>query len=64
MVTAAADDIPPSLIEQLKPGGRLVMPVGPQQAAQNLVLLEKHEDGKIRSRKILAVAFVPLTGGN
>lgn len=61
MVTAAADHIPQPLIEQLKPGGRLVMPVG-GTSGQQLLLLEKDRLGKARAERILSVAFVPLTG--
>lgn len=62
IVTAAAGHIPPPLIEQLKPGGRLVIPVGQPHSIQHLMLIEKKLDGEISSRKILAVSFVPLTG--
>jgi len=64
IVTAAGNDIPPPLIEQLKPGGRMVIPVGEPDAAQQLMLLEKQEDGKIKTRRALPVAFVPLIGGH
>ncbi len=62
IVTAAARDVPPALVEQLKPGGRMVIPVG-RFYGQDLRLLEKHRDGSIKSRSIIPVAFVPLTGG-
>ena len=62
IVTAAASHVPPPLIEQLKPGGRMVIPVGPQFLTQLLLLLEKGEDGEIVTRQIGAVRFVPLTG--
>jgi protein-L-isoaspartate(D-aspartate) O-methyltransferase len=61
MVTAAAQEIPQPLIEQLKPGGRLVIPIGSQLGGQTLVAVEKQQDGKISKRDILAVRFVPLT---
>ncbi len=61
MVTAAAPYIPQALIAQLKPGGRLIAPVG-DHFQQNLVLLTREEDGSTRSRTLLPVAFVPLTG--
>jgi protein-L-isoaspartate(D-aspartate) O-methyltransferase len=64
IVTAAGNNIPPPLIEQLKPGGRMVIPVGEPYAGQYLMLLEKQEDGKIKTRQVLPVAFVPLTGGH
>ena len=62
IVTAAADHIPPPLIEQLSPGGRMVIPVGGHFMTQQLMVVEKSKDGKVRSRQILPVAFVPLTG--
>ena len=62
IVTAAASHVPPPLIEQLKPGGRLVIPVGGRFAIQYLLLIEKSEDGEILTRQITAVRFVPLTG--
>lgn len=62
IVTAAAPRIPQALIEQLRAGARLVIPVGPPYSYQELMLLEKKADGEIDSRKILGVSFVPLTG--
>jgi protein-L-isoaspartate(D-aspartate) O-methyltransferase len=62
MVTAASEEIPPPLIEQLAPDGRLVMPVGSRTGAQWLTLLAKDEDGEISRRVLLPVRFVPLTG--
>ncbi len=61
LVTAAAPGIPPPLIEQLAPGGRLIAPVGAVHEMQELMLLEKHENGVIETRTKLPVAFVPLT---
>jgi len=61
MVTAAPREVPQPLIEQLKPGGRLVVPVGGQAAGQELLLIEKKSDGTVTRRNILAVRFVPLT---
>jgi protein-L-isoaspartate(D-aspartate) O-methyltransferase len=63
IVTAAASHIPPPLIEQLKPGGRIVIPVGPPLGFQQLFVLEKDLEGKITQRSIMGVRFVPLTGG-
>jgi protein-L-isoaspartate(D-aspartate) O-methyltransferase len=60
IVTAAASHIPQALIEQLKFGGRLVIPVGLPYMPQELMLLEKDDQGQIHSRNILGVAFVPL----
>jgi protein-L-isoaspartate(D-aspartate) O-methyltransferase len=52
------------LIEQLKPGGRMVIPVGGRFLTQQLVLVEKAEDGKVTTKHMLPVRFVPLTGGH
>jgi len=62
IVTAAADAIPPPLIEQLAPGGRMAIPVASGAWGEQLTLVEKAEDGSVRSREILPVRFVPLTG--
>ena len=64
VVTAAASHIPPPLIRQLKPGGRMVIPVGAHFLAQYLLLVEKRADGAVTTRQILPVRFVPLTGGD
>ncbi len=61
IVTAAADHVPPPLKEQLKPGGRLVIPVGRPHGAQDLLLITREQDGSFTSRSILPVAFVPFT---
>ena len=61
IVTAAATHIPPPLIQQLKPGGRMVIPVGGAFATQSLMLVEKTAAGKVRTREVLPVRFVPLT---
>ena len=63
MVTAAASVVPPALIEQLKRGGRLVIPVESQGSHQELRLITKSADGRTDTRRVLAVRFVPLTGG-
>lgn len=62
IVTAAASHIPPPLIKQLKPGGRMLIPVGSRFMVQELLLVEKSEEGKISTQQLLPVAFVPLTG--
>jgi protein-L-isoaspartate(D-aspartate) O-methyltransferase len=62
VVTAAASHVPPPLIEQLKPGGRMVIPVGGRFTVQYLLLLEKTQEEEILTRQITAVRFVPLTG--
>jgi len=61
MVTAAPREVPQPLIDQLKPGGRLVVPVGGQIAGQSLLLIEKQANGTVTRRNVLAVRFVPLT---
>ena len=63
IVTAAASHIPPPLVEQLKPGGRMAIPVGPPLQVQHLMLLEKIEDGSVVKRNVMTVRFVPLTRG-
>jgi protein-L-isoaspartate(D-aspartate) O-methyltransferase len=63
VVTAAASSIPPPLLAQLKPGGRMVIPVGSSFFTQTLLLVEKDATGRARTRQILPVRFVPLTGG-
>ena len=62
VVTAAASHVPPPLVRQLKPGGRMVIPVGPPFLTQQLMLVEKRADGSVATRQVLPVAFVPLTG--
>ena len=61
VVTAAAAQIPPPLLEQLKPDGRMIIPIGAAFMVQQLVLIEKLADGTIRTQALLPVAFVPLT---
>ncbi len=63
VVAAAADEVPGALVEQLRPGGRLVIPVKGGPYAQNLLLIEKGDDGGLDVREVLPVAFVPLVGG-
>jgi len=62
VVTAAASYIPPPLVKQVKPGGRMVIPVGTPFAVQHLMLLKKNDQGIISMRQVLPVRFVPLTG--
>jgi len=64
VVTAAASHVPPPLIRQLKPGGRMIIPVGSRFMVQELLLVEKSEAGEVSTQQILPVAFVPLTGGH
>ena len=63
LVTAASEEVPQALIEQLKPGGRLVIPVGRQADTQMLQVLEKDSGGKITRRNTIPVRFVPLVKG-
>lgn len=62
IVTAAAGHIPPPLIDQLKAGGRIVIPVGPPGWTQMLILVTKGEDGSVRTKQLMPVRFVPMTG--
>ena len=62
VVTAAASHVPPPLVRQLAPGGRMVIPVGDPFTVQQLMLITKNEDGGIQTRQLLPVRFVPLTG--
>ena len=64
VVAAAAPRIPPALVAQLKPGGRMVVPVGAHPQAQDLMLVEKRADGSIAARSVLPVRFVPLVEAN
>ena len=61
LVTAAASHVPPPLVRQLKPSGRMVIPVGPPFVVQQLVLVTKDPGGQVRTRQLLPVSFVPLT---
>ncbi len=63
IVTAATGHIPPALIAQLKPGGTLIIPVGSIYGVQNLILVEKDDDGDTRTRTLFPVRFVPLLSG-
>lgn len=62
MVTAAASHIPPPLVEQLKPGGTMIIPVGASFLTQQLTLVTKNLDGELTTRQVLPVLFVPFTG--
>lgn len=62
IVTAAPDHIPSPLLEQLKPGGRMIIPVGPQGGTQRLTLVQKRQDGTTTQRVLELVRFVPFTG--
>jgi protein-L-isoaspartate(D-aspartate) O-methyltransferase len=62
IVTAASDHIPPPLIGQIKPGGRMLIPVGSRYVTQKLVLVVRDEHGAVTTRETIPVTFVPLTG--
>jgi protein-L-isoaspartate(D-aspartate) O-methyltransferase len=62
VVAAGGPDIPPALLEQLAPGGRLVIPVGSDPRLQELIRVRKREDGEIARENLGAVSFVPLVG--
>jgi len=63
IVTCASTLVPPPLLKQLKPGGKMCIPVGAQYTVQYLTMVEKSEEGTVTMRKTLPVAFVPLTRG-
>ena len=60
LVTAAPEEVPAALVAQLKPGGRLVVPVGPVHDVQDLRLIEKDAGGKVLTRSVIPVRFVPM----
>jgi protein-L-isoaspartate(D-aspartate) O-methyltransferase len=62
VVTAAAPDVPKPLVEQLRPGGIMLIPVGNLSLFQSLMKITKESTGKIREENLGGVAFVPLTG--
>lgn len=62
IVTAAPSMIPPALIQQLRPGGRMVIPLGPHHETQFLTLVTKDMDGVVTDAPLLPVAFVPMVG--
>ena len=64
IVTAAGIEIPQALIDQLKPGGRLVMPVSGQHETQELIVMTRDADHGSSTRSTIPVRFVPITGDN
>jgi len=62
IVTAAANHIPPPLLKQLKPGGKMIIPVGSRFTTQQLILITRGENNEFVTRQVLPVRFVPLTG--
>lgn len=63
IVSAAAEDAPSTLLEQLRPGGIMVLPVGQSDAVQQLIRIQKAEDGRLEYRELSEVLFVPLVAG-
>ena len=63
IVTAGAQHVPKPLLDQLKPGGRMVIPVGPAHSVQQLKLITKDSLGRVKEEIIIPVRFVPLTRG-
>jgi len=62
IVTAAANHVPPPLLQQLRPGGKMIIPVGSRFSTQQLVLITRSENDEFITRHVLPVRFVPLTG--
>jgi protein-L-isoaspartate(D-aspartate) O-methyltransferase len=62
IITAAPTKVPTALFEQLKPGGRMIVPVGPEYGVQNLLRLTKTEAGQVKTDTLIPVIFVPMTG--
>jgi len=62
IVTAAAGHIPPPLVKQLKPGGRMIIPIGSPYDVQRMVLVQKDKEGKLDTNRLIPVRFVPMTG--
>lgn len=62
IVTCAPEEIPPPLIRQLKPGGKIVIPVGAEDRVQNLIVVTKDEKGNLKKKSQYPVRFVPMTG--
>jgi protein-L-isoaspartate(D-aspartate) O-methyltransferase len=63
VIKEAIDHVPPPLLQQLKRGGRMVIPIGPARGPQYLTLVTRDQDGKVHQRRILPVRFSPLQGG-
>ncbi len=63
IVKEAVDHVPPPLLNQLKPGGRMVIPLGSQVGPQYLTVIRKAEDGRVSRKRVLPVLFSPLQGG-
>jgi protein-L-isoaspartate(D-aspartate) O-methyltransferase len=64
LVKEAVDHLPPPLLAQLKPNGRMVLPIGPAEGTQELTLIEKDQDGNVHRTSVLPVQFAPFQGGD
>lgn len=64
LVTAAPASLPAALLDQLKPGGKMIIPVGARDAAQSLQVISRDADGKVSTRDVLPVGFVPMQQGD
>jgi protein-L-isoaspartate(D-aspartate) O-methyltransferase len=64
IIVTAGGRLPPVLVEQLKPGGRMVIPINLSDGSQELIVLDKNLSGEISQRSVLPVRFVPITGEN
>ena len=62
-VTAAAEEVPSRLVEQLADGGKMLLPVGPHHGTQHIVKLTKSANGEVERESLIAVRFVPLLPG-
>ncbi len=62
IITAAPQKVPVALLDQLKPGGRMIVPVGPEYGVQNLLRLTKTQEGRVATDTLIPVVFVPMTG--
>jgi protein-L-isoaspartate(D-aspartate) O-methyltransferase len=62
VVAASADELPQKLVDQLKPGAKLIVPLKAGPLGEELTVVEKHDDGSVTRRSVLPVRFVPMTG--
>ena len=62
VVAASADEMPQKLVDQLKPGAKLIVPLKAGPFGEELTVVEKHDDGSVTQRSVLPVRFVPMTG--
>ena len=64
LIKESAESVPPSLLRQLKAGGRLVIPLGPPEGPQFLTVIRKDSDGNVQQKPIMPVGFAPFQGGD